>query len=233
MPFPYTLRLVSRRRETPDTWTQHFETPSDFLPKAGQFVCVNVPARGATRCWTLSSTPGVAPGVDITVRCCENGLCSPWMTKELPVGSEIRVSAPTGDFVLDEQDPGPFLFVTAGIGITPAASLIRQILIELPGTPVTLVYCVRNQASIVFDKELRTLAACRPEFTFLPLVKEDPLPGAPTGRLDAAKLLELVPDVANRTVYTCGSAVFMDNVARWARELGAAPERVHVEAMLP
>ncbi|BBF24057.1 ferredoxin--NADP reductase [Sutterella megalosphaeroides] len=233
MPFTVPVTLHGRICETPDTWTIQLETPKTFRPKAGQFVMVPIGDTGLVRCWTVSSTCGSCEFTTLTVRCVPEGKGSNWITKEVPVGARFSISEPMGDFVVDEKDPGPFLLIAAGIGVTPVMSIARELLIHRPGTPVTVLYCARNQESVVFDKLWRTLAECREELTFVPFVKEDPLPGEPTGRLTAERILEFCPDVANRTVYACGSAGFMNSMAEAVIGLGCDPKRVHTEALLP
>ncbi len=232
--FDTLATLHSRVRETPDTWTVNLLVPKGFRYRPGQFAMVKIGSTGAVRCWTLSSTPGFTPFVSFTVRRVEGGVGSPWITRGLPEGSVIEMTQGMGDFVADEKDPGPFLFVMSGSGITPAASIIRDLLMRRANARVTLVYCVADQASLVFGNFWRMLEECRPnEFRFIPFVKADPRPGDQTGRLTAERLLALVPDAADHSVFACGSAGFMNMAEGWCRTLGVAPERFKKEAFLP
>ena len=44
---------------------------------------------------------------------------------ELPVGAEVDVEEPKGDFVLPEETDLPYVFVAGGIGITVFRSMLR------------------------------------------------------------------------------------------------------------
>src|SRR5438105_4796295 len=46
---------------------------------------------------------------------------------ELPVGAEVEVEPPKGDFFLPEDSSRPYVFVAGGIGITVFRSMLRSI----------------------------------------------------------------------------------------------------------
>ena len=46
---------------------------------------------------------------------------------ELPVGAEVEVEQPKGDFVLPAETDPPYVFVAGGIGITVFRSMLRYI----------------------------------------------------------------------------------------------------------
>ena len=46
--------------------------------------------------------------------------------KDLPIGTELKLDAPYGDFKLRQTESTPAVFITGGIGVTPGRSMIAQ-----------------------------------------------------------------------------------------------------------
>ena len=77
---------------------------------------------------------------------------------ELPVGAEVEVEQPKGDFVLPDETDLPLVFLAGGIGITVFRSMLRSIVEERIPHRVTLVYSNRDRESTAFLDELTELA---------------------------------------------------------------------------
>src|ERR671918_2110991 len=73
---------------------------------------------------------------------------------ELPVGAEVEVEEPKGNFVLPEETDRPYVFVAGGIGITVFRSMLRYVAEEGLPHRVTLVYSNRDRESTPFLDEL-------------------------------------------------------------------------------
>ena len=69
---------------------------------------------------------------------------------ELPVGTEVEVEQPKGDFVLPEDTGPPYVFVAGGIGITVFRSMLLAITEGRLPYRVTLVYSNRDRESTAF-----------------------------------------------------------------------------------
>jgi ferredoxin-NADP reductase len=187
--------------------------------RAGQYVPVSVEIEGVrtTRCYSISSggsRPGA--GVHIAITVARGGRVSSWMHDRLRPGSFVELGAPAGDFVLPATD-APLLFVAGGSGITPIAAMLR----DLGPRDVVLVHSARDAASAIFGREL----AAMPHRIVAHHSRA-------RGRLDAAGLAALVPDLARREIFACGPAGLLDAVAEAAAQAGVA-DRVHVERFTP
>ena len=76
--------------------------------------------------------------------------------------------------------------------------------------------------------------SCRSEdFRFLCFAKNDPDEGCLTGRLNEARLKELVPDVAEREAYVCASPGFVAMSRDWCVNLGMPEAHYHTETFGP
>jgi ferredoxin-NADP reductase len=111
---------------------------------------------------------------------------------ELPVGTEVEVEQPKGDFALPE-DTGPnYVFVAGGIGITVFRSMLRYI--DTTGEPydVTLVYSNRDRESTAFLDELEELDGRTDWFRLVATMTQDPGWTGETRRIDAAMLADVL-----------------------------------------
>ena len=77
---------------------------------------------------------------------------------ELPLGVEVEVEQPKGEFVLPAETDVPYVFLAGGIGITVFRSMLRFIAEEGLPHRVTLVYSNRDRESTAFLDELSELA---------------------------------------------------------------------------
>src|SRR6266513_2170794 len=78
---------------------------------------------------------------------------------ELPVGTEVDVEQPKGNFLVPSESDRPFVFIAGGIGITVFRSMLLYITEEGLPHRVTLVYSNRDRASAAFLDELTRLAS--------------------------------------------------------------------------
>ena len=228
------MRLVSRRQETPDTFTQDF-LPLDgkpFINRPGQFTVVRVGDTGVCRPYTVSSTYGISEFVNTTVCRVPGGLASNWITT-VPVGETVYLADPMGDFVCDDDPMTKFLLVATGSGITPVLSMTRWLLVHKPEVDIEVVYTTKSPDHIVARDWWRAMVECRPELKTRIFTKENACGPYLTGRLTSERLRELVPDCAERRVYCCASPGFTKQLRDWCGELGIPAEQFRTETFQP
>jgi predicted ferric reductase len=142
-------------------------------------------------------------------------------------GRRVLLDGPHGGWQPKHPERGVVLLV-AGIGITPAMSVLRTFDDERCAPPVTLIYASRDPEAVVFAGELEGLAARLP----LRIVH---LPGRGQRvrrRLDAALLREVLgSDGRRQDVLICGSPVFTASALAATEELGIPRRYVHAEAL--
>jgi ferredoxin-NADP reductase len=132
---------------------------------------------------------------------------------ELPVGTEVEVEQPKGDFALPE-DTGPnYVFVAGGIGITVFRSMLRYI--DTTGEPydVTLVYSNRDRESTAFLDELEELDGRTDWFRLVATMTQDPGWTGETRRIDAAMLADVLEgDLGSYTYLVAGPPPMTEGV---------------------
>ena len=92
---------------------------------------------------------------------------------ELPVGTEVDVEQPKGNFLLPTETDRPFVFVAGGIGITVFRSMLVYITDEGLPHRVTLVYSNRDRESTAFLDELQDLERRNPNIRLVLTMTDD------------------------------------------------------------
>ena len=164
-----------------------------------------------TRSYSLDAPVDRDGRITITVKGVDGGRMTRHLLDPARRGDVVGISAGFGDLVLPAEAGGPWLLLAAGSGITPLMALVRQLAGQGMPVPVTLVYWARSRDGLCFAEELRALAARHPGFQVrFVLTREAPEAADEAGgRIDAALLDALVPDLAIRQVYACGPGGFV------------------------
>ncbi|MEV6898238.1 ferredoxin--NADP reductase [Amycolatopsis sp. NPDC051372] len=221
-----TLTVAEVIVETADARSIVFTIPEGhqaaFAYAPGQFLTLRIPSDrtgSVARCYSLSSAP-YEGRVQVTVK--RTGYGSGWVCEELRVGAEIDVLPPAGVFVASSLDRD-FLLLAAGSGITPVMSILKSALRHGTGQ-VVLVYANRDEASVIFARELAELVTQHPgRLTVVHWIES--LQGLPSARM----LETLAAPYRGRDAYLCGPAPFMAAARTALTVLGVPRERVHVE----
>jgi ferredoxin-NADP reductase len=140
---------------------------------------------------------------------------------ELPVGAEVDVEQPKGDFSLPESTARPLVFVAGGIGITVFRSMLRYIREEQLPYRVTLVYSNRDRESTAFLDELRELEQELPGFRLVLTMTQDPGWEGETRKVDAEFVKRYLGDDINQyTFLVAGPPAMVEGVQAALEEAG-------------
>lgn len=225
---PQRVRVVEVVRETADAHSLVLEPESPELfasYRPGQFLTVRVPSdrdTGAARCYSLSSSPHGEERLKVTVKRTSGGYGSNWLCDNVVEGSTLEVLRPAGTFTPRSLDDD-VLLLAGGSGITPVMSILKSVLTAGTGA-VTLVYANRDESSVIFRDELLLLTKEHPE-RLVVLHWLESVQGTPS----AAGLRALAAPYADRQVYICGPAPFMDLAQATLTAAGVPGERLHIE----
>jgi ferredoxin-NADP reductase len=202
--------------------------------RAGQFVTVEVEVDGVrtVRCYSLSSASSASGGahVSITVKRVGGGRVSSWLHDNLKRGDVLRLGGPAGEFVLPESPPRKLLLLSGGSGITPVMSILRDLSARGAVHDVVFIHAARSARDVIFGVQIDELARRHPGLRVV-IVRED-ASGSLGGRLDAAKLVAIVPDLAVRETYLCGPPGMMAALSPIWTDANIA-HRLKIERFVP
>jgi ferredoxin-NADP reductase len=210
MPLPIT-KLLEKIDEANGSMSFRFEKPSGFEYTAGQFAdytLIDPPetdAEGNIRGFSLSSAP-FEPFLMATTRLRDTAFKR--VLRDAPIGTELELDAPYGSFTLHNNVKRPAVFLTGGIGVTPARSMTLQSVHDATGHRIVLLYSSAVPSKAVFLSELVRLGQDNENVTVAPTMTRldgsGESWGGETGHIDAAMLSRYVDDVAAPIYYVCG-----------------------------
>jgi ferredoxin-NADP reductase len=229
------LLLSEIEQQTHDTKTLRFQILDErgFCAKPGQFLTFQwtIDGQRVRRSYTVSSSPVHENYVEITPKRMENGCVSVFLNEWAKPGLTVEASGPYGRFYFDEALHKSIVLIAAGSGITPMISMLCYIDDLELATPVTLLYCVRTGADIIFENELSRLSRSLPNFKYeLCLSRPDPTWKGRSGRLTEEFVSQSVTDLDSPTFFLCGPNGFMDNARHLILALGVTEDRILQES---
>ena len=210
---PWRMQVHHIQQETPDVWTLSLLCHDYYPYRAGQYALVSVRNSADTlRAYTISSTPGVSEYITLTVRRIDDGAGSRWLTRDVKRGDYIWLSDAQGEFTCDDKKEDKFLLLAAGCGVTPIMSMRRWLAKYRPQADVQVIFSVRSPEDVIFAEEWRN-------YPVTLVAEHNATHGFVAGRL-SREMLQSVPDIADRTVMTCGPAPYMEIVEKEVKALG-------------
>ncbi|MCO0872466.1 NADH oxidoreductase, partial [Klebsiella pneumoniae] len=150
--------------------------------------------------------------ITLTVRRIDEGTGSQWLTREVKRGDYLWLSDAMGEFTCDDKAEDKFLLLAAGCGVTPIMAMRRWLAKYRPQADVQVIYNVRSPEDVIFAEEWRN-------YPVTLVAEHNATHGFVAGRL-TRELLQSVPDLASRTVMTCGPAPYMEKVEQDVAALG-------------
>ena len=227
--------IVSKKVVESDCITSFYLQPieGENVPgyKAGQYISVRVRIPGDEfthiRQYSLSSAP-MEKHFRISVkREAEHdpkGKVSNFLHDQLTEGSEIEVSAPAGDFYLEEGS-APVAFISGGVGITPMMSMLEGVTRNTPDRKTTFIHASRNEGVHAFKEEVDTFMKDlkNGEACYIYENQSDKCPSHFTGYLNEDILKQYVDE--GTECYVCGPAPFMKAVIQTLQDMGVSKVR--------
>ena len=210
------------------------ELAETFAFRPGQSITVRreVDGRDERRSYSICAAAGHP--LRIGVREVANGAVSRWLVHEVRPGDVVSMQAPSGSFTPDLNRSASHALIAAGSGITPTLSIASSLADRTDGN-VVLLYGNRRADTVMFADEVADLKDAHPDRVQLIhlLSREAQEVELFNGRLDAAKLRELLPAVCDVTGidhwWLCGPFGMVTDATAVLTELGVDPRAIHRE----
>jgi nitric oxide dioxygenase len=240
------FKVIEKRQES-DEITSFVLKPNDtqgiidFAP--GQYITLVQSLNGEVlrRNYSLSDQPGKET-LQISVKREEGGLLSNFLHNELSAGQTLNITAPCGDFTL-KQNAKPLVLVTAGVGITPAISMLNAALGNhlVEGREIHFIHFARNGSTHSFAKPVlqASLANAQVSHSFVYSEPSSDEVNGLTGFADDFGFLtekHLVKHLGQNVdveLYILGPKPFMQNALQLAADFGIKESQTHFEFFGP
>ncbi|MCM3162071.1 NO-inducible flavohemoprotein [Metabacillus litoralis] len=242
------FRVVNKVKES-SLITSFYLEPVDgskvpnFIP--GQYVTVRLSIPGEkylfNRQYSLSDAPGKNT-FRISVKrerdhVKEDGMVSNYLHDFVNVNDEIELTAPAGDFVLENQKHQHVHFISGGVGITPMMSMLNYLADSQDEREITFIHAAKNGEVHAFaeetQKSIQSLANAKECIIYETTNELDRKNQnfIAEGYLNAELLNKLIDK--NGAFYICGPVAFMKNVIGYLEDLGVKTENIHYEFFGP
>ncbi|MCV2361904.1 globin domain-containing protein [Paucibacter sp. DJ1R-11] len=247
------LEVSALQASSEDTLTLTLRAPDGkplpaFAP--GQYLSVALPlpemGLNQIRQYSLSNRPG--EGVwRITVKRVRGeagrggegvrpaGCVSTRLHEHIRVGDLLRVGPTAGDFQLRSGQQA-VVMISAGVGITPMASMLQHIAHTQPERPLVFAYAASSPEHYPLREEVESTLARLPQARYQLWLEEKGSEQASAGALPGRMALDhpslgAWPDDAD--FYLCGPMAFMQTQRRTLLAQGVDRSRIHYEVFGP
>ena len=182
----------------------------------GQYLRIGVVVDGVHhwRAYSLTSEPDRPDGcISITPKLVEAGTVTPYLVRKAKPGALVRLGGTEGDFTLPDDLPERLLFISAGSGITPIMSMLRELDRRESLEDVVHLHSARTEDDVIFGRRLRDLEQRHRGYKLhLQLTGEQ-------GRMAPSDLDRLCPDWREREAFVSGPGDMLDSLAdHWEAE---------------
>lgn len=227
------IKLVKKETIAADTMAFYFEKPEDFAFRAGQFADYTLinpsetDEEGNMRGFSLVNAPFEAELVAAT-RMRDKAFKR--VLKGMPLGAEVKLDGPYGDFTLHKTISTPAVFLIGGIGVTPVRSMVAQATHDKTAQKIVLLHANRTPADAPFAADFEQLAESNSNFTYVP-VMTDALEGwtGERGHIDEAMLKRHVPDLQAPIYYLSGPEGMVKAMRQMLVAIGVNEDNIRTE----
>ncbi|RAP21101.1 Flavohemoprotein (Hemoglobin-like protein) (Flavohemoglobin) (Nitric oxide dioxygenase) [Brevibacillus laterosporus] len=242
---------VDRKVKESDVITSFYLVPQDeeaiavFEP--GQYISVKMEIPGESnthiRQYSLSDAPG-KPYYRISVKREDGqqdqpaGKVSVYLHEQVEQGDVVLLSAPAGDFVLDQKDDRPVVLISGGVGLTPLVSMLHTLVETNPNRQITFIHAAQNGDVHAMREQVEELANQHSQVSvywcYDKPTDHDRATNAfhKEGYVDMATLQEMVPS-KDVSFYFCGPMPFMKALYSNLKEHKIAEADIHFEFFGP
>ena len=226
------------REASPTATTYRFSPVNGHVPvfQSGQYVnfYLNVGDSVLTRAYSISSAPYEArlrePFFEVTIRHNVHYLVPDWFLKNVKVGTEITAALPFGQFHYEPlRDSDHIVGIAGGSGITPFASMAKEIAHGKLDIDLTIIYGSVRHTDIVCGDELQAAADAAPDRIHLVhVMSDDDEWDGEKGFVTEEIIRKYSPEGAS--YFFCGPPVMFFLIDRIMKEMGVPLKRFRHDA---
>ena len=191
--------------------------------KPGQHIVVQAyfQSQWVTRAYSLISSGNNSNHYEIAVKREELGTLSRWLNDHANSSSIIRISEPKGNYHLEDLQK-EIVFFAAGIGVTPALSMLRTLSSTNDSRPLSLDWSAPYEKNFILKKEFEGYVQNQQfEITYRATKKE--------GRISKAVLQKKYPYKPGKVAFLCGPEAFMESVQILLKQNNWPDEAIKIE----
>jgi ferredoxin-NADP reductase len=223
--------IVDIRHETEDASTVVIRPSSQWLGHwPGQYLRIGVEIDGRRhwRAYSLTSDPDHPDGlISVTIKHVPEGKLSPYFTRKAEIGSMVFLGGVEGEFRLPHPRPEQLLFISAGSGVTPIWSMLRNLAQDGALHDAKHVHCCVDADDFIFGDTLRKLHESADGYELIEHHSSEE-----SDHFTPEHLEERIPDWREREAFFSGPPEMID-VFKEHWEAEGDVDRLHLERFQP
>jgi ferredoxin-NADP reductase len=232
----YKIKLKSKQEIATGTMAFYFEKPVGFVFKPGQFGDftltdpVETDAEGNIRAFSLANAP-YEDFLMFATRMRDTAFKRE--LKTMKPGTELTLDAPNGSFTLHNNTSIPAVFLTGGIGLTPARSVILQAAHDKLPHKIFLFDSNKRPEDAVFLDELAEAQKQNPNYTFIgtmtQIEKSNQAWHGEIGFITQAMLSKYIDDLTLPIYYVAGPRAMVHAMREMLGKAGVNDDNIRTE----
>ncbi len=206
-----------------------FYTKNIINSLPGQHICIEtkIAENWIQRFYTLTSPANQQDYYEITVKRERYGLFSRWLHDKMTANSYIRLSKPKGIYYLPLDSQTPVVCFAAGIGITPALSMLRTLHQIKSHRILYIDYSAKTHDKLAYLTELIEVAKQHNNIHLNFRATKT------QGHLQYNEVKQIVQKYPKATFYICGPKAFEETLLIYLNGSHVLSEQVAIEDFSP
>ncbi len=197
--------------------------------RAGQYLDF-VLADGSKRAFSIANAPENDELIELHIRHVDGGKFTDWVFGQMQDKTILRIEAPHGSFVLDEDSPRPWLFIGGGTGFAPLKSQIEHSFDKGSTRPMSLYWGVRSKRDLYLPDLPQQWAAEHAGFQYVLVLSEpDPDWQGRKGFVHEA-VLQDIPNPADYDIYMAGPPIMVKSARDAFLAKGLPEAQLHYDS---
>jgi CDP-4-dehydro-6-deoxyglucose reductase len=196
---------------------------------AGQYLDFLL-ADGRRRAFSIANAPHDDEFIELHIRHVDGGEFTDWVFTQMKERAILRIQAPLGTFVLDEDSPRPMIFMGGGTGFAPLKGQIEHAFDAGVERPMYLYWGVRGEGDLYLRELPEQWQRTHPNFHFVPVLSE---PGSDwqgrTGWVHEAVVGDF-PDLSGHDLYMAGPPPMVHAARAAFRDAGMPDPQMHYDS---
>jgi len=232
----YKTKILRRTNIARDTTALYLEKPEGFTFKPGQYTRLHFEEKvdyspdGFSRYLSIASYPDEKELL-LTMRLGKSKFKSRF-NSALP-GTEVKINAAEGDFVIPQRLSNSVVFLVGGIGIAPARSMIYPFLTQKIPQNIYLFYSNGFVPDATFVKEFQELEKKYPNFVLIPTFTQEKkltVNGrSQLGRISMTMIKKFIINYKMLSYYIVGSHAFLNAMRQMVIDEGVDKSKIFLE----
>lgn len=197
--------------------------------RAGQYLDFLL-ADGRRRAFSIANPPHDDEFIELHIRHVDGGKFTDWVFNQMKERTILRIQAPLGSFVLDENSSRPMIFMGGGTGFAPLKGQIEQAFEAGVTRQMHLYWGVRGERDLYLRELPERWAREHADFHYVPVLSEpDPDWQGRRGWVHEAVLADL-GDLSGFDLYMAGPPPMISAARDAFRAAGMPDTQMHYDS---